>query len=193
MRNKLKKATFKIFSDKGYNASLSEIADYVGIKKPSIYNHYKNKDELIKVVIEEEVTHFFRFQQQAILKNEDLSSTERLKRVFYDIIGYYDNIDKLKFWRHLFLIDSDDLKMHIQDIISRQERKLYKQAYALLEDILKESNYEQETIMPLLHTMIALIHGLIDRNMFDYQEIDRNTLVDNVWLIYWKSVASLIK
>ena len=59
MKNKLKRAAFSLFSQKGSSVSMAEIAEAVGIKKPSIYNHYVNKDDLLSMVIDEEVNRFF--------------------------------------------------------------------------------------------------------------------------------------
>ena len=37
---------FKKFSEKGYNASLSEIAKVAGIRKQTLYNYFESKDDL---------------------------------------------------------------------------------------------------------------------------------------------------
>lgn len=42
-------ATLSLASEKGLsNISMSQIAEYIGIKKPSLYNHFKSKDEIIE-------------------------------------------------------------------------------------------------------------------------------------------------
>lgn len=43
-----------LFSQKGYaNVNVGEIADRVGIKAPSLYKHYKNKQAIFNAIIEE--------------------------------------------------------------------------------------------------------------------------------------------
>ncbi|NIE95024.1 TetR/AcrR family transcriptional regulator [Acinetobacter sp. C26M] len=59
---KIQKIALERFAKQGFAAtSLNEIATDVGIKKPSIYAHFKNKDELylslIPIMIDEELGH----------------------------------------------------------------------------------------------------------------------------------------
>lgn len=49
----IRDVALELFSKKGYEgASLANIADLVGIKKSSIYNHYKSKDDLFLAIFE---------------------------------------------------------------------------------------------------------------------------------------------
>ncbi|MEG0392699.1 MAG: TetR/AcrR family transcriptional regulator [Anaerovoracaceae bacterium] len=46
-KEKILEVSLKLFSEKGYsNVFVSEIASAVGIKAPSLYKHYKNKQEI---------------------------------------------------------------------------------------------------------------------------------------------------
>ena len=59
---RLQEAAFLRFAKQGFDAtSMNEIAADVGIKKPSIYAHFRNKDELflslIPLLIEDELEH----------------------------------------------------------------------------------------------------------------------------------------
>lgn len=67
--NQIKKVALLHFSEKGYEGtSLSDIAQNVGIKKQSIYSHFKNKDELFLTVtnqvINEEIDFLHNFFTQ---------------------------------------------------------------------------------------------------------------------------------
>lgn len=48
-----------LFSEKGYDAtSLGDVADVVGIRSPSLYNHFKNKKALYSAVVERLIERF---------------------------------------------------------------------------------------------------------------------------------------
>ena len=52
-RQKITDTALKLFSEKGYDAvSVGEIAEAVGIKAPSLYNHFKSKQAIFDAIIE---------------------------------------------------------------------------------------------------------------------------------------------
>jgi AcrR family transcriptional regulator len=53
-RERLRAAALELFGEKGYDgASMTALADRVGIAKPSLYNYYRSKDELLLDLVEE--------------------------------------------------------------------------------------------------------------------------------------------
>ncbi len=47
------KTALKLFLSKGFNeTSMNEIAQEVGVSKPAIYHHFKNKDELVGAIFD---------------------------------------------------------------------------------------------------------------------------------------------
>jgi len=61
---------------------MSEIAKKVGIKVPSIYNHFSGKDELIWAALELEITEFFTFMDNELMQAEESPSLEKLRQLF---------------------------------------------------------------------------------------------------------------
>lgn len=52
MKDKIKKAAASLFAEYGYaGTSLAQISEKVGIKKPSIYAHYKSKEHLFEALL----------------------------------------------------------------------------------------------------------------------------------------------
>lgn len=52
-KERIFEAAINLFAEKGFNAtSMREIAEAVGIKKASMYSHYKSKDELLEKILE---------------------------------------------------------------------------------------------------------------------------------------------
>lgn len=53
-RQKIIKEALSLFSEKGYSdVYVSEIAEAVGIKAPSLYKHFKSKQEIFNAILEE--------------------------------------------------------------------------------------------------------------------------------------------
>ena len=58
-RERICAAAFDLFGEKGYDgASMNELAERVGIAKPSIYNYFKSKEELLVALVERAIRHW---------------------------------------------------------------------------------------------------------------------------------------
>lgn len=62
-KEKILNEALNLFAERGYEAvSVAQIADAVGIKAPSLYNHYKSKQDIFDAIIDEMDA---RYKQQA--------------------------------------------------------------------------------------------------------------------------------
>jgi AcrR family transcriptional regulator len=53
-RARLRQAAIELFGEKGYDgASMTELAERVGIAKPSLYNYYRSKEELLLDLVDD--------------------------------------------------------------------------------------------------------------------------------------------
>ncbi len=61
-KKKIRDTALKLFSEKGYEGvSVADIAAGVGIKAPSLYKHYKSKNEIFSSIIENAESRFMEF------------------------------------------------------------------------------------------------------------------------------------
>lgn len=68
-------ATFMLASKNGIdNVSMSQIATQLGIKEPSLYNHFRSKDEIVKAMYD-----YLRTQAKEKLKITDLDYGKLVK------------------------------------------------------------------------------------------------------------------
>ncbi|KMK75768.1 TetR/AcrR family transcriptional regulator [Alkalihalobacillus pseudalcaliphilus] len=82
----IKKAALELFATQGYEGtSLSQIADKVGIKKQSIYSHFKNKDELYLQLVEET----FDIELRRIRHSLELKAKQPLYDCLLDALSSY--------------------------------------------------------------------------------------------------------
>lgn len=82
-KEKILKEALSLFAEKGYNAVyVGEIADAVGIKAPSLYKHYKSKQDIFNAILEEMKN---RYDQQARGLNMDGNNAEADANLFSEV------------------------------------------------------------------------------------------------------------
>lgn len=74
-KEKIFEAAVDLFAQKGFDAtSMREIAEVVGIKKASLYSHYKSKDEILEKIVEHPLARVMTIGQ-AEVETEELIVT----------------------------------------------------------------------------------------------------------------------
>jgi AcrR family transcriptional regulator len=70
-KEKVKKTAQKLFRERGYAAvGMRELAKEVGIQAPSLYNHYKSKDDLLREICFDMAQQFFAAFDEAVVTEE---------------------------------------------------------------------------------------------------------------------------
>lgn len=79
-KEKILRESLKLFAMKGFNEiSLNELAENVGIKAPSLYKHYKSKQDIFSHCIE-----YFRCQLEEKRENLSLPKNGENSKVYAD-------------------------------------------------------------------------------------------------------------
>ena len=100
-----------LFSEKGYaNVFVNDIAGKVGIKAPSLYKHYKNKQAIFDAIIAE-MNH--RFEQQA--HSLSINGTDPTADA-----EVYKNMDE----DHLVKLGNDRFTYYLHDSYTKRFRKM---------------------------------------------------------------------
>ena len=100
-----------LFSEKGYaNVYVSDIAERVGIKAPSLYKHYRNKRTIFDAIIDEMNQ---RFEQQA--QALSISGTDPTADA-----EVYKNMDE----EHLIKLGNDLFRYYLHDNYTKRFRKM---------------------------------------------------------------------
>jgi len=89
-REKILKAADSLFGEVGFNgATTREIAELSGVNKALIHYHFKNKETLLRSVLDQYYNNLTKALEKSILENGDLS--QRVKRL---IETYCDFLSK---------------------------------------------------------------------------------------------------
>lgn len=70
-KQKVRQSAQKLFRERGYAAiGMRELAKEVGIQAPSLYNHYKSKDDLLREICFDMAKQFFDAFDKAVITEE---------------------------------------------------------------------------------------------------------------------------
>lgn len=102
-KERIFEAAIDLFAEKGFNAtSMREIAETVGIKKASMYSHYKSKDEILEKILEYPIGRIGEMGPQNIETEELIISMglEKFMELAGDLIfGWMKGSNMEKIWR----------------------------------------------------------------------------------------------
>ena len=172
-------AMLKLASQKGLGAvSMNMIAEEIGIKKPSLYNHFKSKNEIVK-----EMYLFLRDKAQKETKTQmDVSIFE--KNSAYEILScLVSNYIKLSCEENMYMFykviyAERTISSEAAKIITTESEKMInatKQVFLVLENkkLLQFENIEISAL-----SFALTIHALIDYSFDKCLSNDKVSMVD---------------
>jgi TetR/AcrR family transcriptional repressor of cmeABC operon len=98
-RSRLKETAFSLFAAYGYESTtMSQIANAIGIKKPTLYSYYESKEELFLSVFAEVAEEYRQYMEQILEEAQQMESTkDQLYHIFQRYITYFAQ-NHLKKW-----------------------------------------------------------------------------------------------
>ncbi|MDG4658453.1 TetR/AcrR family transcriptional regulator [Ectobacillus antri] len=189
--DQIKKVSIKYFAQNGYEgASLAQIAEAVGIKKQSIYTHFKGKDELFLQICKEGCDEELRFVMEFIESNK----TRPIKEFLYDFllqcIDRYEKYDSTKFWLRTAFFPPSHLNGQVMEFVYDYLDKLEKLLLPVMEKAM--SRDEISTLVGEQRATTAFL-ALLDSiwvEMF-YGGMERlQKRLDSSWYVYWRGISS---
>lgn len=114
-KNKILKKALELFSSKGYDSvSVGEIAKAVGIKAPSLYNHYPSKQAIFDAIVEDTAMQYEKYTDEIDIHVQDSErdigvfseiTEEKLIRKVRQIFSYSLNDSTISSFRKMMTIE----------------------------------------------------------------------------------------
>ena len=160
-------ATLELAAENGMKGvSMSQIADKVGIKAPSLYNHFRSKDEIIKEM-------YRSLREQALTgkdggepdysKLKDKSTEEILLGSVAAYMGIVSNKDMLRFFKVLYSERSTD--SIAASIIVEETERMIRASKNMFYALVVHGRIKNENVDMAAMTFSLTIHSLIDYRM----------------------------
>lgn len=105
-KKRLIEAALELFSDRGYEGtSVDQIATAVGIKAPSIYAHFKGKEEILQAVIDWADEEYSKGMRMGIYTDADIRTGAELKAYAMKSVKFTLDSEMIKKMRKLITIE----------------------------------------------------------------------------------------
>ena len=165
-------ATLELAAEYGLKSlSMAQIAEKVGIKKPSLYNHFESKEILIKEMyqlIREKSKENISFNNLDFLK--DKSAKEILKSAVFNYKKMVADEKMIKFYKVIY--SERTINSEATQIIIEETNKMI-EATKMLFKVLQENRKIYINNIDIAATTFAMtIHSLIDYE-FDCKQVNK--------------------
>ncbi|MGC4376585.1 TetR/AcrR family transcriptional regulator [Fictibacillus sp. Mic-4] len=187
--NEIKDAALKYFTIHGYEgASLSQIAEEVGMKKQSIYAHFKGKDDLFLQVLrdakETELSSKLRYFSE--------TDTQHPEKGLYGflqlIIDLFQKNEQIKFWLRMTFFPP----AHLAKAIEKEVVEIEEKVQAMLESKFQEWMDAEAIARDVAKTPTLAFLGVVDSILVELvYGNDEKRLKDKLeasWTVFWRGI-----
>jgi AcrR family transcriptional regulator len=189
--NQIKEVARTYFAESGYDGtSMAQIADEVGIKKQSIYTHFKSKDELFLEVCKD----VFADELSFVMNYIDINKTRPIEKFLFDfLLQYkvrYENNNSTKFWLRISFFPPTHLYEQAMKYVYEYLDKLEE----LLVPVIKKSISEGEISSSVggelaTAAFLGVLDGVFVEMLYGGSERLQKRL-DASWYLYWRGLAN---
>lgn len=188
--NRIKEIALNHFTRNGYEGvSMAQIADDVGIKKQSIYTHFKGKDELFLQVCSDVFANELSFVSNFI---EDNTSRSIENFLFEFLLRYkerYEKNDNTKFWLRISFFPPTHLYEQVMKYVYAYLDKLEE----LLVPVMNKAMVEGEISSTIgakraTTAFLGVLDGILVEMLYGGPERMIKRL-DASWYLYWRGLS----
>ena len=182
----IKRTALSLFAQKGYyGTTMNEIAELVGIKTPSLYFHFRGKEELFFSVYEDLANEYVSLMDRIMNTTESMEIEDRLFYIFEQFIIYYiDNPEKQSFWSQIILFTPPELKerffAHVLNCDIRSQKKMQE----ILAREIEQGKLRKGSPFKMSWSFRSMRQGIIYWLMMA-PELRREELIEACWTDLW--------
>nr|WP_066300954.1 TetR/AcrR family transcriptional regulator [Bacillus sp. FJAT-29937] len=186
----IKEAALKYFTIHGYEgASLSQIAEEVGMRKQSIYAHFKGKDDLFLQVLWDAKETELSSKLQYFSKIDSQKPEKDLYGFLKLVIDLFQKNEHLKFWLRMSFFPP----AHLAQAIEKEVIDLEDKVQGVLEDKFQDWIDTGVIAWNAAKTPTFAFLGVVDSIMLELvYGNDEKRLKDKLeasWSVFWRGIS----
>jgi AcrR family transcriptional regulator len=186
----IKNVALDLFGQKGYeDTSLAEIAKEVGIKKPSIYNHFRSKEDLFVEVLEDlivsEVT-AYRKTEGSMNHQEPLKNIKVLFDLFCQRLMF---TKEALLWKRVTFFPPEQFKDLIKEQFIHCEKVTTSILVSVYREGVKQGLFQGITENEFVASFLCLVDGVFLEHHYYTEEIFQQR-IESAWKVYSLGISS---
>lgn len=189
-KEKIKNVALVHFAANGYEgATLTAIAAEVGIKTPSMYAFFVNKEELFLQIFEETQKEYNLYVIRTITQSAASSVQEKLYGVLNSSFKYnQQQKDKISFYRRVILFPPPGLEEQIKAKLSVTEEISSNVLQAIFMEGIEQRIIRNIDIEVLVDAFYCLMDGVfLEMSLYDEEKFKRK--FTNAWNTFWHGIT----
>ncbi|MBC2017772.1 efflux pump transcriptional regulator FepR [Listeria seeligeri] len=189
-KEEIKQAALELFASNGFEGtSLADIAGVVGLKKQSIYSHFKDKDDLFLSIMKDakstEIDYYRAHLQDSDLSRPDLV----LASLLFGVKNLYDTDAAFQFWlrygfyppKHLY----DIVQAEISDNVSQMEQDFTE----LFSSWMKQKLIPEQDVETMKEAYMGILDAVIVEIVYVNEPQRTQKKITALWQIFWRGIT----
>ncbi|TVY06857.1 TetR/AcrR family transcriptional regulator [Paenibacillus cremeus] len=187
---KIKQAALQLFARSGYDGvPLSEIAKAVGIKTPSLYAHFKSKDDLFLSVFEDVLHEHNERMTELLERLREKPVESRLYTILRDTSQtYLLSEEHMTFLKRTLLFPPASMQETLQTKFAASETRLTELLTGIFTEGIESGLLRRERPEDLVTSFYCLLDGTFIQQFY-YERDDWEQRLQTVWRIFWQGLT----
>lgn len=185
-KDKIMEAALSLFARNGYEGtSLADIAKVVGIQKPSIYNHFKSKEELFLTIYEKILWFHVQEIERLMQEIKHLTAKEQLFQIVNLTFQYYiDYEEQSTFLNRAVFFPPKQLKEQLREQFIDSEEAMSVILKSIIERGMENGEIRIGNIDDFIMSYYCLMDGIFIELSFYGAEKMKPRII-NIWNNFW--------
>ncbi|MFJ9461822.1 TetR/AcrR family transcriptional regulator [Viridibacillus arvi] len=188
--DEIKEAALKYFTIHGYEgASLSIIAEEVGMKKQSIYSHFKGKDDLFLQVLRDAKETELSSKLQYFSKGDKKNPEKVLYGFLKLIINLFQQNEQLKFWLRMSFFPPAHLEKVIEQEVIDIEEKVQRVLEKNFQDWINDKLIIGESAETPTYAFLGVVDSILLELVYGNDEKRLKDKLEASWTVFWRGIS----
>ena len=188
--NEIKEAALKYFTIHGYEgASLSLIADEVGMKKQSIYAHFKGKDDLFLQVLRDAKETELSSKLQYFSKVDSKNPEKDLYGFLQLVIDLFQKNEHIKFWLRMSFFPPAHLEKEIGQEVIDIEEKVQAILECKFQDWINAKLIVEDAAITPTYAFLGVVDSILLELVYGNDEKRLKDKLAASWKVFWRGIS----